>query len=126
MKKLFTYLIVSLYLLGSTEAHQLLKIGYLIEHYIEHKNANNYSLVEFIDVHYLQPTVVDADYAEDMKLPFKSHKECQVQLVQIAKFQSQEYVIDVPYIETTEIHTAYSSPKLGSQYLDDIFQPPRS
>lgn len=125
MKKLFTYLIISLYLLGSTEAYQLLKIGNLIEHYLEHKDANELSLLEFLDLHYVQPTQVDDDYTEDMKLPFKSHSECHAQTTPIAKTNIQEIIIDVPYIETSELISEYKSPKLGSQYLDDIFQPPR-
>jgi hypothetical protein len=125
MKKLFTYLIISLYLLGSTEAYQLLKIGYLVEHYFEHKDANDLSLVEFIDVHYIQPSVVDSDYAEDMKLPFKSHKECQAQITHFAKLPSNDFFTDVPYIETNTKIAEYNSPFTGTQYLDEIFQPPR-
>jgi hypothetical protein len=126
MRKLFTYIVISLYLLGSTEAYQLLKIGYLVEHYFEHKDANDLSLVEFIDVHYIQPSVVDADYAEDMKLPFKSHKDCQAQIIQFAKLPTNDFFIDVPYIETNTEISAYNSPFTGTQYLDEIFQPPRS
>jgi hypothetical protein len=126
MRKLFTYIVISLYLLGSTEAYQLLKIGYLVEHYLEHKNASDLSLLEFIDVHYLQPTVVDADYAEDMKLPFKSHKECQAQINHLAKLPINDFFIDVPSIETNTKKSEYLSPFTGTQYLDEIFQPPRS
>lgn len=125
MKKVFTYLIISLYLLGSTEAYQLLKIGYLVEHYIEHRNENNLSLLDFIDVHYIQPTVVDADYAEDMKLPFKSHGDCHAQVMPIAKLQSNNYFIDVRCIETTIQTSQYKSPETGSLFLNEIFQPPR-
>ena len=112
--------------MGSTEAYQLLKIGYLVEHYFEHKDANDLSLVEFIDVHYIQPSVVDADYAEDMKLPFKSHKECQAQITHFAKLPSNDFFTDVPYIETNTKIAEYNSPFTGTQYLDEIFQPPRS
>lgn len=111
--------------MGSTEAHQLLKIGYLVEHYIEHKNATNLSLIEFIDLHYIQPTVMDADYAEDMKLPFKSHSECHAQNSYLAKISNIDISIDVPYIQTTKQETQYLSPDIGSQYLNEIFQPPR-
>ncbi len=126
MRKLFTYIIISLYIFGSTEAYQLLKVGYLVEHYLEHKNANNLSLLEFIDVHYIQPTIMDADYAEDMKLPFKSHHDCQAQITHLAKLQSNDFFIDVPYIETNSEKSDYISPFSGTQYLDEIFQPPRS
>ncbi len=111
--------------MGSTEAHQLLKIGYLVEHYLEHKNASNLNLLEFIDLHYVQPTVVDDDYAEDMKLPFKSHNECKVQVTPIDKIELVSYCIETPYIETKNQPSQYRSPLLGDQYLNEIFQPPR-
>lgn len=125
MKKFFTYIIISLYLIGSTEAYQLLKIGYLVEHYIEHKNETNLSLLDFIDVHYVQPTVIDSDYAEDMRLPFKSHGDCHAQIMPIAKLQSNDYFVAVTCIETTSQNSQYKSPETGSQFLNEIFQPPR-
>lgn len=112
--------------MGSTEAYQMLKIGYLVEHFIEHKNANQLSLLEFIDLHYIQPTQVDDDYAEDMKLPFKSHNECHAQVNPVAKITSQEIKIEVPHIETNLQLSEYQSPFTGTQYLNEIFQPPRS
>ncbi len=127
VKKILTYLFVSLYLIGTTELSQLLKIGYFIEHYIEHRNVNeNLSLVEFIDIHYVQPTVMDDDYTEDMQLPFKTHNDCHsYSNSSFAVDLKQEISIITPFIEYSANHKAYINPNNISQYLDEIFQPPR-
>jgi hypothetical protein len=125
VKKILTCLFISLYIIGTTELSQLLKIGYFIEHYIEHKSVNeNLSLLEFIDIHYLQPTVIDDDYSEDMQLPFKTHNDCHSYSNYAADIK-QEFSITTPLIEYSANHKAYINPNNISQYLDEIFQPPR-
>lgn len=127
VKKILTYLFISLYLIGTTELSQLLKIGYFIEHYIEHKKANeNLSLAEFIDIHYVQPTIVDDDYSDDMQLPFKTHNDCHSSVnSSYAADIKQEFSITTPFIEYSANHKDYINPNNISQYLEEIFQPPR-
>ncbi len=127
VKKVLTYLFISLYLIGTTELSQLLKIGYFVEHYIEHRNINqNLSLAEFIDIHYVQPTVIDDDYTEDMQLPFKTHNDCHSYAnSSFALYLKQEISITTPFIEYSANHKTYINPNNISQYLDEIFQPPR-
>lgn len=127
MKKVLTYLFISLYLIGTTELSQLLKIGYFVEHYIEHRNINqNLSLTEFIDIHYVQPTVIDDDYTEDMQLPFKTHNDCHSYAnSSFVLYLKQEISITTPFIEYSANHKTYINPNNISQYLDEIFQPPR-
>lgn len=127
MKKVLTYLFISLYLIGTTELSQLLKIGYFVEHYIEHRNINqNLSLTEFIDIHYVQPTVIDDDYTKDMQLPFKTHNDCHSYAnSSFALYLKQEISITTPFIEYSANHKTYINPNNISQYLDEIFQPPR-
>ena len=73
MKKWVSILLLSLYLLSTTELNQLLKLPVLIEHYLEHKNLNpEMTLVAFFKMHYDHP-VKDADYKTDRKLPFIIH-----------------------------------------------------
>lgn len=127
VKKILTYIFISLYLIGTTELSQLLKIGYLIEHYIEHKNVNDQlSVLEFIDIHYVQPTKIDDDYQEDMQLPFKTHNDSHAFASSNSYFENkQEYSISTPFIEYSANHKTYVNPNTISQYLDEIFQPPR-
>lgn len=73
MKKLISILLLSLYLVSTTELYQLLKIPTLIEHYCEHKKLNpEMSLTAFLKTHYENP-VKDGDYGKDQKLPFVIH-----------------------------------------------------
>jgi hypothetical protein len=72
VKKLISILLLSLYLISTTEVYQLLKIPTLIEHYWEHKKLNpEMSLTAFLKTHYENP-VKDGDYGKDQKLPFGS------------------------------------------------------
>ncbi|MDQ0594959.1 hypothetical protein QFZ37_003328 [Chryseobacterium ginsenosidimutans] len=73
MKKLISILLLSLYLVSTTELYQLLKIPDLIEHYCEHKALNpEMSLIAFLKTHYDHP-VKDGDYGKDQSLPFIIH-----------------------------------------------------
>ncbi|AZB26188.1 hypothetical protein [Chryseobacterium bernardetii] len=73
MKKLASILLLSLYLVSTTEVYQLLKIPTLIEHYWEHKKLNpEMSITAFLKTHYDHP-VKDSDYKKDRKLPFIIH-----------------------------------------------------
>lgn len=73
MKKLISILLLSLYLVSTTEVYQLLKIPALVEHYWEHKKLNpEMSLTAFLRTHYENP-VKDGDYGKDQKLPFIIH-----------------------------------------------------
>jgi len=73
VKKLISILLLSLYLVSTTELYQLLKIPQLIEHYCEHKALNpEMSLTAFLKTHYDHP-VKDGDYGKDQRLPFIIH-----------------------------------------------------
>ncbi|MCD9856769.1 hypothetical protein LUD75_18745 [Epilithonimonas sp. JDS] len=70
---MISILLLSLYLVSTTELYQLLKIPDLIEHYCEHKALNSeMSLIAFLKTHYDHP-VKDGDYGKDTKLPFIIH-----------------------------------------------------
>lgn len=68
--------LLATYLFTTTEFGQLLKVPILISHYLEHKASSNLTLSQFLSMHYAQGDVKDADYAKDMKLPFKTHENC--------------------------------------------------
>lgn len=64
---------MALYLLGTTEAGQVLKLPLLVEHYIKHKGESpGITLFSFFKMHYVDPQPYDADYQQDMELPFKT------------------------------------------------------
>ena len=74
MKKWLVYFLLFTYLTSFSEVRQVVKMPRLIEHYISHKIANHdMSLFAFIKMHYIDEQIVDSDYNQDMKLPFKTH-----------------------------------------------------
>ncbi len=74
MRKFICVFLVSVYLFSNSEAKQFLKIPKLIEHFYNHKERDaSTTLISFLKLHYLDDHGKDADYKEDMKLPFKTH-----------------------------------------------------
>lgn len=70
--KIATLLMIT-YLFGGTNACQLLKLPLLVSHFIKHKEENSHiTLGSFLKMHYVDPQPLDADYAQDMQLPFKT------------------------------------------------------
>lgn len=64
---------MSVYLFGATNACQVLKLPLLVTHYLKHKQESPYiTLDSFIKMHYIDAQPFDADYAQDMQLPFKT------------------------------------------------------
>lgn len=81
MKKALVLFSLTVYLFSATEMGQLLKMPAFVTHFIEHQQENKeITLWQFICIHYLHGAVKDADYDKDMKLPFKAHDHCGLQV----------------------------------------------
>ena len=77
LKKLVTIFVFAVYLFSVTEAHQLLKLPVIFQHYAEHKTENDkISFLEFLAMHYLHGSPNDKDRDRDMQLPFKTSGDC--------------------------------------------------
>ncbi|MGE4513878.1 MAG: hypothetical protein AB7E26_08730 [Chryseobacterium sp.] len=126
MKKLISILLLSLYLVSTTELYQFLKLPALIEHYMEHKNLSpEMSLTAFLKVHYDNP-VKDSDYSKDQQLPFVSHAAHLVIVCTPATpftFQLSEKE-SKPVIKAKQ--TFYKSIFYNKDILNSIWQPPKS
>ena len=73
LKKWISILFLSVYLLTATEFNELFKLPLLVEHFMQHNEGNKHvDFWEFLCIHYSNNNIKDADYDEDMKLPFKS------------------------------------------------------
>ncbi|SJZ47546.1 hypothetical protein [Sediminibacterium ginsengisoli] len=125
MRKLAAILLFSIYLFGTTEASQLLKLPVLMQHYIEHKALDHsITLTAFLKMHYIGPDIRDNDYQRDMQLPFKTVNDCCViafnsfppQRINIEFFQPQYHKQTHAVINTVFV------PRFATH---DIFQPPR-
>ena len=125
MKKLISVAILSLYLISATELYQLLKMPLLIEHFIQHREENkSITLFSFLQMHYFDGDKKDADYEQDMKLPFKTHCEN----------AHHTYLALIPQKPTVADKKAHAEPRtflihkeifLTSSYLSGIWQPPK-
>jgi len=122
LRKAITILFLSIYLLSATEISQLLKLPKLIEHV----KAHQLSIWEFLCIHYGQGNVIDSDYNEDMKLPFKAENNT-LALTSSAYFPLLSIIsIIVPAQFTEKNAYAVTEPFIHSSYLSNIWQPPRS
>lgn len=73
MKKLLTLVVLSFYLISSTELRELTKLPVLFQHFYEHKALNHeITFTDFIADHYNAVPHTDNDEERDMQLPFKS------------------------------------------------------
>ncbi len=125
LKRLTAILFLFIYTFGATDACQLLKLPLLIGHYIKHKAENpGTTLAGFFKMHYVDPQARDADYAQDMQLPFKRmpdaffrHTASLVYFDPVVKLKAPQANIDFPPVFNENVGT--------SLYINNIFQPPR-
>jgi len=97
----------------------------LVEHFIEHKHENkDITFYQFLYMHYAMGCVRDADYAKDMKLPFKTHDNCLASIINVY-LPSQKVVITKPVQFIENQHFKTQEPSLQSTFLSNIWQPPR-
>jgi hypothetical protein len=129
VKKFIAISLLFLYLFSATEFSQLLKLPILVEHYMEHKaEDSNISIWQFLCIHYANGNVVDADYEKDLKLPFKTHDNCNCTFFVLVPNISHHFSLNtfVPVFVKTKVLTPYQPSFLGSSYLNTIWQPPKS
>lgn len=126
MKGSIAIFLLSIYLFGTTEAYQALKLPLLIEHYVKHKHENpRLTMLGFLRLHYSDKAVFDADYRQDMRLPFKTQDNTSV--------FSAVNDVPQPVCEGIEAPPAvprdYILPDMGIDlpiFPNSIFQPPRA
>lgn len=126
MRKLIAISLLLLFLFGSTEAYQLLKLPLLVKHFIEHKKENPaISIAMFIRMHYQKKIVVDDDFQKDMQLPFKTNDACCL-LTASTSLPSPIITIEIlstPLVKKTI--TLHKENLIPLQNPQDIFQPPK-
>lgn len=106
--------------------YQILKFPVLIEHFIEHRSENpDLSLYEFLALHYSSETNYDADYDEDMKLPFKTHNESQTISITAVYFSDSHTKIISPVLMDHSSPVVKNDMFIYSSYSSSIFQPPK-
>ncbi len=125
MKKFTTTILLSIYLLSATEAHQFLKLPVIFYHFAEHKTTNRtISFIDFLAIHYLHGTPRDKDNDRDMQLPFKT---C-VNINNTLPAAPVPHLVQLPSIKELAVKTKRVNPKnlfILSSHSTDIWQPPK-
>ena len=127
VKRLIAIGFLCMFLLSTTEAHQLLKIPYIFQHFSTHQKENSsITFLQFLDMHYMHGSPRDKDYQDDMKLPFKTADKCVVVLspafVPIVQTVSKIKPVELPKFEMG----VYQDNFIPSTYLSSIWQPPKA
>ena len=127
MRKAAIILLTSLYLLGATEAYQLLKLPFLFEHYKTHqKYTQGLTFSKFIDNHYFTTTTYDYDYQQDMQLPFKTSNRTVSLLNFDSFFVAKQSMVPVLILSIRKKYLLFDDKDYASNKLNNIFQPPRA
>ncbi|MFC6267918.1 hypothetical protein [Frigoriflavimonas asaccharolytica] len=114
------------YLTSFSELRQLVKLPNLIEHYIQHKNANvNLSAYDFFKMHYLDEQKKDKDYNQDMQLPFKKHDFSSISIALNIPPEKQYYQIQLHSIYVDDSSNFPYSEKFYPSIFQTIWEPPK-
>lgn len=126
MKKQISILLLFVYLFSFQEFRQVLKLPNLVQHIIKHEiKDNHFSIVEFVKHHYFSGNVMDNDYAQDMKLPFKQVDFSSFSATFIALNKTYDYELEIPKKIFFEKNTNFIYKKdFVREYHYSIFQPP--
>lgn len=121
MKRKLVIVLLSLYVLASTECHQVLRLPLLVKHYSEHhQKADNLTFWEFLVLHYKTDVAHDD---QDMRLPFK---DCHHSLASSSMaVPSQRFMLTPLSPALVEKILSFNHPQVHSSFPGEVFQPPR-
>jgi len=126
MKRWSAILFLFIYLLGATNACQLLKLPLLVSHYIKHKQESPYiTLGSFFKMHYIDPQPMDADYNEDMQLPFKTTPVTLCRNMPLFVSMLPVVAIQPPVLDK-QLQLVFNDDIPSAFEVHNIFQPPRT
>jgi hypothetical protein len=124
MKKRIARLFLLIFLMQMTQLGEFARLPLLVQHYVQHKHLHpETTIYSFFKMHYLDKTVVDADYNQDMQLPFKTvhlHFSFQMSMPQSVQTLSEVFY---PLIEEKITSQRFILPH---SILSSIFKPPRA
>lgn len=128
MKQILSGILLCIYLVGATEAYQLLKLPALVTHFADHRFATpGLDIATFLEMHYNTSPhdALPADWQQDMQLPFKTHGE-NFGIVPLSHFPPPPIASDhQPATWMYACHRARPADFYSGQHRQEIFQPPR-
>lgn len=128
MRKYVAIFFLGIYLVTTPQLLELLKIPVMAEHYMTHRAEEpDMNLLNFLCIHYIHDTIQDADYDEDMKLPFKTMCTASISFIAIVyPLNIIEINIQKECLEYIQPKSFYHYSDYSSSYLSSIWQPPRA
>ena len=124
MKRRIARLFLVIFLMQMTQLGEFARLPLLVQHYIQHKHLHpETTIYGFFKMHYLDKTVVDADYAQDMQLPFKTvHLHCFA-----LQMSMPQMVLTLSNVFFPLVKEEIADPQfiLPNSSLSSIFKPPR-
>ncbi|MDF2430778.1 MAG: hypothetical protein JWP44_409 [Mucilaginibacter sp.] len=117
-------LLLIFFLAQSTQLGEVFKAPLLFVHFFQHKKLYPETTVYgFIKMHYIDKTVIDADYAQDMQLPFKAidNHFLTIQLSLPPAFIK----INTSISSCNNIKILYPPNAYACSVINKIFQPPK-
>ncbi|WP_198659503.1 hypothetical protein [Nubsella zeaxanthinifaciens] len=128
MKKALHILLLTFYLLSSTDMQELTKLPVLFQHYFEHKNLDNsITFFGYLEHHYNDlGHGNDGDAARDKQLPFKTHEFCNVSFISPALPPTTGLTIQkFSQVIAKQQMPIVNEPSSYSAYAGKIWQPPK-
>jgi hypothetical protein len=126
MKRIIASTFLSLYLISTTELHQLLKFPALVEHFSEHQQKDKtITLWKFLCIHYANGSVKDADYDKDSKLPFKTLDNCNNSNHIILLPEQKFCFTTISLPSEKKVISKYYPRFTNATFLKSIWQPPK-
>ena len=117
---------LSAYLLSATELYQLIKLPFLVTHFIAHKKEDEkISLWQFLCIHYANGEVFDRDHNEDMKLPFKTHESAS-HTTFVAPEPPSPVRLEKKEFSQRPVFKLFTETYFNSYFLSCIWQPPKN
>lgn len=125
MQKRIAHLFLLIFLMQMTQLGEFARLPLLVEHYRQHKHLHpETTIYGFFKMHYLDKTVVDADYAQDMQLPFKTeHIHCFSLQMFVPETMLTLTTVFYPLIKKKIVSRGLMLPR---SLLSSIFRPPRA
>ena len=125
VKKSLSILLLSVYLLTSTQMAELIKIPVLVGHYMEHREYGQLSFYQFLNIHYNCNEPHHAIHKSDSKLPFMTYQGTSSFAVFLTPvFQEIQKEASVIYPDPKGSYFTYSF-FYSSTFHSSIWQPPR-
>lgn len=124
MRKILAILLISVHLLGNTEASQLLRLPQLLTHFFQHHRQDpSINFFEFLAMHYSGDDGTTADDDFDNQLPCHNANHNTMAVVYSPMVKEFPVVI-LPFLEAKEYNSRLQSGS-SSKHVLLLLQPPR-